>query len=48
MNTNYVFEPIDFIFTNSFFKGLSAENVKSYVITDSLSDAYEFAFEQNL
>ena len=48
MNTNYVFEPIDFIFTNSFFKGLSAEDVKSYVITDSLSDAYECAFEQNL
>ncbi|MHA8111782.1 hypothetical protein ACX122_01385 [Kosakonia cowanii] len=48
MNTNYVFEPIDFIFTNSLFQGLSAEDVKSYVITDSLRDACEFAFEQNL
>ncbi|QNQ18518.1 hypothetical protein HF650_01320 [Kosakonia sp. SMBL-WEM22] len=48
MNTSYVFESLGFIFTNSFFKGLSAKDVKSYVITDSLSDAYEFAFEQNL
>ena len=48
MNTNYVFEPIDFILTNSFFKGLSAEDVKSYVITDTLRDACEFACEKNL
>ncbi|MDV5354750.1 hypothetical protein QM201_07520 [Enterobacter asburiae] len=48
MNTTYVFESIIFFFYECFFKGLSAKDVKSYLITDSWSDAYEFSFEENL
>ncbi|WP_326899404.1 hypothetical protein P8F81_14545 [Kosakonia cowanii] len=48
MNNSYIFEPIDFLFAGSLFKGFSVGAAEDILLLDTLTDAYRFAFGQDL
>lgn len=48
MNNSYIFEPIDFLFAGSLFKGFSVGAAEDILLLGTLTDAYRFAFEQDL
>jgi len=48
MKNSYIFEPIDFLFSGSLFKGFSVEAAQDVLLLDTLPEAYRFAFEQDL
>ncbi|EDS4738598.1 hypothetical protein MKU92_004610 [Salmonella enterica] len=48
MNKAYVIEPISFMYTDEFFSGLSVIPDVNYIVTNSITDAWNYAFEQNL
>ncbi|MCG8708041.1 hypothetical protein JHU04_001242 [Brenneria sp. 4F2] len=48
MNDKMIIEPIEFIFTTGFFKGLSDIATNNEIIIKNTDDAFCFAFEQEL
>lgn len=48
MDKNYIIEPIEFLFTNVLFKGLSEAISQKVIVINNVDDAYKYAFEQNL
>ncbi|ALB53213.1 hypothetical protein AB8W28_15120 [Cronobacter universalis] len=48
MNKEYTLEPIDFLFSEQFFKGVDEQNLSDFLLVKRREDAFLFAFEQNL
>ena len=48
MNETYVIEPLEFIFTDSFFRGLHTNTGLKCIVIKDINDAWKYAFEQNL
>lgn len=48
MNETYVIEALEFIFTDSFFRGLHTNTGLKCIVIKDINDAWKYAFEQNL
>lgn len=48
MNLKYIIEPIEFLFGSEIFKGLTESAGKGFILIEKITDAYKYAFEQQL